>query len=74
MEKYHGSKQSGISAYKNTPDGIIIKYKDGSVYLYNYIKPGEEDIEQMKILAVQGKGLATYINQNVRDNYFKKLE
>jgi hypothetical protein len=54
-------------------DGIILQfnYKDG--YLYDYSKPGKEHVEQMKILAEQGEGLTTYVNQNVRDNYRKKL-
>ncbi len=73
MKKYKGSGNAGVSAYNIIDEGIILKFKDGSAYLYDYIKPGKEDVENMKILAIAGKGLTTYVNKHVRDNYKEKL-
>lgn len=68
------SGQSGISAYDLLPDGIKIKFVDGSVYLYTYNIPGERDVEIMKGLAKKGIGLTTFINQEVRENFEAQLE
>jgi len=36
-------------------------------------KPGAQHVARMKQLAEEGRGLATYINRYVRDNYARKL-
>jgi len=54
-------------------DGIIIQFLNGWYYLYTHRKPGKYHVEQMKALAVKGKGLKTYINQYVRNNYEDKF-
>ena len=63
---------SGVVAYEIDDDAITIEFADGGVYLYNSTAPGPEDVEQMQELAEQGRGLATYINRFVRDNYALK--
>lgn len=66
---------SGVAAYEILPDGIVLEFKvDGRRYLYSYAKPGKEHVEEMKVLAKAGKGLATYVNRFVRDNYELRLE
>jgi len=65
---------NGISAYEILNDGIIIEFNHEMRYLYDYLKPGKEHVEKMKTLAAQGQGLLTYINQNVKNNYRKKLQ
>jgi hypothetical protein len=69
MEKYKGLENGGVSAYQISDDAIILKFKDGRIYSYNYVKPGKEQVEEMKKLAINGSGLTTYVNQNVRSNY-----
>ncbi|WP_018616601.1 hypothetical protein [Segetibacter koreensis] len=69
MENYKGSESGGVAKYQIFDDAIILKFKDGRTYLYDYIKPGKEQVEKMKKLAVDGAGLTTYVNQHVRDNY-----
>ena len=69
MEKYNGLENGGVSAYQIFDDAIILKFKDGRTYLYDYIRPGEEHVERMKKLAVEGNGLTTYVNKYVRDKY-----
>lgn len=64
---------SGVVAYSCGEKDIMIKFKDGAVYLYNYASSGADKIEYMKKLAIKGEGLATYINQNVRETYAKKI-
>jgi len=77
FERYKDlSGDGGIIAYLILESAIIILFNNGYMYLYNYRKPGKEHIDQMKKFAKAGKGLKTYINQKVRDNYsdkFKKL-
>jgi hypothetical protein len=64
---------SGITGYQFLQNGIILQFKHKNSYLYDYKKPGKQHIEQMKMLAEKGRGLTTYINKNVRDNYSQKL-
>ncbi|MBC7388358.1 MAG: hypothetical protein H7329_04035 [Opitutaceae bacterium] len=74
MKKYRSkNEQSGVIAYDSGDDYIMVKFVDETEYLYNENRPGKLHIEKMKTLAQDGEGLATYINVNVRNNYFKKL-
>ncbi len=73
MKKYKGSSRSGIDAYEIVDRGIVLEFKDSSAYLYDYTKPGKQQVENMRELAEKGNGLATYLNQHVRDNYKRKL-
>lgn len=69
MAKYANSGKSGIAAFEIGDDYIIVRFKDGKAYTYNYRHPGKVHVEQMKVLATEGKGLATYINKHVREDY-----
>jgi hypothetical protein len=73
MQRYKNSVNSGVLAYDIGADRIKIKFLDGTIYLYTYDSAGSEAIEQMKALAASGKGLTTFINQNVRDQYAIKV-
>jgi hypothetical protein len=74
MKRYENrSGCGGITGYKPLSDGIILEFNYDDEYLYEYSKPGKEHVERMKILAEQGEGLTTYVNQHVRGNYKKKL-
>ena len=74
MQRYlSAEKNTGIIAYEIVPDGISIKFRDGSVYLYTIQSTGKKHIAQMRALAKKGEGLTTYINQHVRENYQEKL-
>lgn len=67
------SEGGGIIGYKIIRDGIILKFGNRDEYQYDYLVPGKEHVEQMKILAEQGKELTTYVNKYVRGNYRSKL-
>lgn len=59
----------GVAAYEIGDDFIRIQFVDGSVYVYDAVRPGRYHVEQMKILAEAGKGLTTYINRHVGKAY-----
>ena len=74
MERYKNlGRDSGISAYEIGNDSIKIQFSSGAVYLYTYSSAGRANIEEMKSLAVAGKGLNSYIMHNVREKYESKL-
>lgn len=64
---------SGVHAFEIERKSIKVQFRDGSVYLYNYLLPGVSEVESMKNLAIQGKGLNSYINSYVKKRYASKL-
>lgn len=68
----HGGN-SGIAAYDIRDRAIVVEFRHGGIYLYDYDTPGREHVEEMKRLALDGRGLATYINKFVRSRYARKL-
>jgi hypothetical protein len=74
MESYRNfSQDSGVTAFEIGEDYIKVKFIDGGIYLYNYKSPGMRQVEDMKKLAVSGKGLSAYIATHIRKSYFAKL-
>lgn len=67
------SGNSGVHYYAITPTSILVWFADESGYEYDHIRPGRQHVEAMERLAEAGKGLATYINQHVREDYARKL-
>lgn len=72
MHIYQGAN-SGVAAYNTGPNFIVIQFRSGERYLYNYVTPGRKHVETMKKLARQNEGLATYISQHVKNHYAAKL-
>jgi hypothetical protein len=64
---------SGVRYYAVGPSSIRIWFEDGGSYEYDNSRPGREHVEAMKRLAEEGRGLTTYINQHVRENYARKF-
>ena len=74
MQHYKNqSGNSAIRAYDIYDKSIVIEFRYAGKYLYNYDQSGREHVEEMKRLAVEGRGLSTYITQNVRKLFAKKL-
>jgi len=70
MQQYEGVKRdTGVIAYRIGDDHIAVQFRDGSLYLYTYLSAGKNAVDEMKMLAVKGVGLTTYINQHVKDKY-----
>ncbi len=63
---------SGVSAYKEGLNYIIVKFKDGMFYLYTHKKTGEKLVERMKALAIEGQGLNAFIKRCVDKKYEKR--
>jgi hypothetical protein len=76
MEQYkkNNSGTSGVEFYEIEKEDIIVQFVDGSIYRYTYNSAGESAVEHMKVLALAGKGLTTFINQHVKDKYEEKLK
>ena len=74
MEHYRNlNGDSGVSAYEIGGDFIKVEFKDGSLYLYNYEKTDQQNVEYMKTLAISGSGLNSFISRTVRKAYAAKL-
>lgn len=74
MQPYQAANgDAGVVAYQESPGGITVQFRDGSVYLYNKASAGPSAIGAMKRLAASGRGLTTYINKHVRQNFAAKL-
>lgn len=73
MVRYRNSGgDSGIHAYEIEDNFIKVQFKDRKTYLYTYSSAGSHHIEQMKALAIRGKGLNSYINTYVKNKYESK--
>lgn len=64
---------SGAIGFEIGADYIIVEFRDRSAYLYNYSKPGQTAVEYMKQLALDGRGLNSYISTHVKTNYAAQL-
>ena len=68
------SRGSGIIAYEIGDNSITVEFEKGKVrnYLYTYASAGIDNIEQMKVLAIAGQGLNSFIDRVVRNHYAGK--
>jgi hypothetical protein len=74
MTRYKNlSGKSGVDSYEIREKSIVIKFRYAGKYLYNYDRPGEKHVEEMKRLAVGGRDLSTYISRIVKKKFAKKL-
>lgn len=66
--------RAGVLEYEIGPDWIMLRFRDRpELYLYNRDKPGIGKVLQMKRLALAGRGLTTFVNQHVRENYAQRI-
>lgn len=74
MQQYLNlSRNSGVSAFTMASNYIDVKFSDGSIYRYTYYSTGSGNVEHMKLLAMAGRGLNSFISRYVRKNYAAKL-
>ena len=66
---------SGITSYEVVDDStLVLEFAGGQFrYVYDAWVPGAEQVRVMIRLARQGRGLATYLNQHVRERYARRL-
>ena len=72
IENHTGT--ANIEAFEIGDRQITVRFAEGGTYLYDQVKPGKVHVAQMISLARAGAGLATYINQQVRGNYARKID
>lgn len=74
MKRYRDlTGHSGVEAYEILDDAIVVAFKGGGVYRYDVRHPGRLAVAVMKRLAVEGRGLSTYITRNIGDDFAEKI-
>ncbi|KPY56750.1 Uncharacterized protein ALO94_04145 [Pseudomonas syringae pv. spinaceae] len=74
MERYGNlGGNSNVARYEISADSIIVEFGDGSQYLYDGTRPGQESVADLQRFARAGQGLNSYISRVVRKNYARKL-
>jgi len=65
---------SNVRSYELRHDGIIVKFKKGEFKhaLFNNTETGVHLVENLKFLAERGAGLDTYINNVVKERYYRR--
>jgi hypothetical protein len=63
-----------VRAFELSVDSITVEFSDGTVYLYNHSSAGIANIQQMKQLALNGKGLDNYIIHYARKAHAAQLQ
>jgi hypothetical protein len=66
------SGNSGVVAYDVGRDSITVEFATGHVYLYTNESAGPANVETMKRLALQGRGLSAFISAVVKDGYAER--
>jgi hypothetical protein len=75
MQRYANlGGDSGVVAYAIAPGQITVRFRHGPAYVYDASAPGPGAVAEMQRLARAGRGLSTYISQQVRDRYARKLD
>ena len=73
MQPYRNlAGDSGVVAYDTGADFIRVRFIGGETYLYTYRSAGARNVEQMKSLAANGKGLSTFISRTIKGMYSAK--
>jgi len=62
-----------VISYELSTESIVVTFSDGSSYLYNSLRPGQQHVNRMAQLAQLGSGLNSYINRVVKKKYAKKM-
>ena len=73
MERYaNRSGDSNVIAFESIDSSIKMQFRDRTVYLYTAQSAGAQNVEEMKRLAQQGRGLNSFINRRVKKAYASK--
>jgi hypothetical protein len=65
--------KSDVARYAIAKDSITVRFTSHAVYRYSNQSAGPENVSKMKVLALAGKGLGTFIGANVKDRYSRKV-
>jgi hypothetical protein len=71
----YGNGNSGIKRYSMGDDFIWLDFGSTDVYLFNYEVTGKDAVEQMKMFAMVGMKLTSFLNvSGVKNRYAKKVD
>jgi hypothetical protein len=74
VQRYRNvSGDSGVVAFDLRPSSVIVQFRDGWKYEYTISSAGPDAVAEMKRLAMQGRGLSTFVSQHVRDAYARRF-
>lgn len=74
MKRYQNlSGKSEVTVYELAKDAVTVGFKTSRVYIYSNQSAGRENVSKMKVLALAGKGLGTFINATVKELYARKV-
>jgi hypothetical protein len=65
---------SGVLAYKLIRSGIQIQFDGGAAYEYTAALTGADQVEILRRLAEQGRGLSGYIGSHREQLKFRRLD
>lgn len=63
---------SNVFAYRIDPSQITVSFYGGGTYVYTNSSAGVTKIEKMKQLAIQGRGLNSFIVTQANKSYARK--
>ena len=67
------SGDSGVVDYEPGYDFIKVRFSSSAtIYAYDHSRPGSVRVDEMKRLTAAGRGLATYVSQQVKADYARK--
>ena len=67
------SGDSSVLDYELGHDFIKVRFgSSATIYVYDHSRPGVVRVDEMKRLAAAGRGLATYISQQIGEDYSRK--
>ena len=64
---------SAVASYVMDDTSIVVEFDNRTAYLYTYASTGSANTEEMKSLAIAGRGLCSFIGKVVKKNFAKKL-
>lgn len=74
MKKYKNlSGKSAVAAFEIAKDYMKVGFTSHDVYRYSNQSVGNDNLKQMKTLALAGKGLGTFIEANAKDKSDRKI-
>jgi hypothetical protein len=74
MKKYKNvSGKSTVTMFELAKDVVTVRFTSQEVYRYSNQSAGSENISKMKTLALAGKGLGTFIENNVKEKFARKV-
>lgn len=74
MKRYQNlSGKSEVATYELLKDAVTLSFTNRSKYIYSNQSAGRENVSKMKVLALAGKGLGTFVATNLKDRAARKI-